>query len=114
MLLEWLSEAEQTLRFRGALPDDTESLQSLIDTHKVIQPQGTVTLATHRGEGCPTTKGKQPWLVNFRPYYMQRNRNRRDPACHLAGITKIAGNVCGTLKIVHSFVFTNIIHVGVK
>lgn len=36
MLLEWLSEAEQTLRFRGALPDDTESLQSLIDTHKVI------------------------------------------------------------------------------
>lgn len=35
MLLEWLSEAEQTLRFRGALPDDTESLQSLIDVHKV-------------------------------------------------------------------------------
>ena len=33
MLLEWLSEAEQTLRFRGALPDDTEALQSLIDTH---------------------------------------------------------------------------------
>lgn len=35
MLLEWLSEAEQTLRFRGALPDDAEALQSLIDTHKV-------------------------------------------------------------------------------
>ncbi|XP_068924104.1 microtubule-actin cross-linking factor 1 isoform X5 [Petaurus breviceps papuanus] len=34
MLLEWLSEAEQTLRFRGALPDDTEALQSLIDVHK--------------------------------------------------------------------------------
>ncbi|XP_038613930.1 microtubule-actin cross-linking factor 1 isoform X2 [Tachyglossus aculeatus] len=34
MLLEWLSEAEQTLRFRGALPDDTEALQSLIDIHK--------------------------------------------------------------------------------
>nr|XP_014343669.1 PREDICTED: microtubule-actin cross-linking factor 1 [Latimeria chalumnae] len=34
MLLEWLSEAEQTLRFRGALPDDTEALQSLIDLHK--------------------------------------------------------------------------------
>uniref|UniRef100_A0A8D0G4W8 Microtubule actin crosslinking factor 1 n=1 Tax=Sphenodon punctatus TaxID=8508 RepID=A0A8D0G4W8_SPHPU len=34
MLLEWLSEAEQTLRFRGALPDDAEALQSLIDTHK--------------------------------------------------------------------------------
>lgn len=35
MLLEWLSEAEQTLRFRGALPDDAEALQSLIDIHKV-------------------------------------------------------------------------------
>ncbi|KAJ7304445.1 hypothetical protein JRQ81_012006, partial [Phrynocephalus forsythii] len=34
LLLEWLSEAEQTLRFRGALPDDTEALQLLIDTHK--------------------------------------------------------------------------------
>ncbi|XP_044275369.1 microtubule-actin cross-linking factor 1 isoform X15 [Varanus komodoensis] len=33
-LLEWLSEAEQTLRFRGALPDDAEALQSLIDIHK--------------------------------------------------------------------------------
>lgn len=47
MLLEWLSEAEQTLRFRGALPDDTEALQSLIDTHKVIQSQGAGTLVTH-------------------------------------------------------------------
>lgn len=56
MLLEWLSEAEQTLRFRGALPDDTEALQSLIDTHKVIQPQGSVTQATHQGEGCPPPK----------------------------------------------------------
>ncbi|KAM6239688.1 microtubule-actin cross-linking factor 1 isoform 3-T3 [Porphyrio hochstetteri] len=34
MLLEWLSEAEQSLRFRGALPDDAEALQTLIDTHK--------------------------------------------------------------------------------
>lgn len=60
MLLEWLSEAEQTLRFRGALPDDTEALQSLIDTHKVIQPQGTVTRATHQGGDCPhPTKGRQ-------------------------------------------------------
>ncbi|XP_060703658.1 microtubule-actin cross-linking factor 1 isoform X8 [Hemiscyllium ocellatum] len=33
-LLEWLSEAEQSLRFRGVLPDDVESLQSLIDLHK--------------------------------------------------------------------------------
>lgn len=35
MLLEWLSEAEQSLRFRGALPDDAEALQALIDAHKV-------------------------------------------------------------------------------
>ncbi|XP_074411928.1 microtubule-actin cross-linking factor 1 isoform X17 [Zonotrichia albicollis] len=34
MLLEWLSEAEQSLRFRGALPDDAEALQALIDAHK--------------------------------------------------------------------------------
>ncbi|XP_054079582.1 microtubule-actin cross-linking factor 1 isoform X15 [Rissa tridactyla] len=34
MLLEWLSEAEQSLRFRAALPDDAEALQSLIDAHK--------------------------------------------------------------------------------
>ncbi|XP_068273853.1 microtubule-actin cross-linking factor 1 isoform X4 [Nyctibius grandis] len=34
VLLEWLSEAEQSLRFRGALPDDAEALQSLIDAHK--------------------------------------------------------------------------------
>ena len=54
MLLEWLSEAEQTLRFRGALPDDTEALQSLIDTHKV----------THlRGRGpTPPTWGNDTWV----------------------------------------------------
>lgn len=68
MLLEWLSEAEQTLRFRGALPDDTEALQSLIDTHKVTQPQGAVTHTTRHSEGCPTTKGKQLWLGHIRPY----------------------------------------------
>ncbi|XP_041090094.1 microtubule-actin cross-linking factor 1, isoforms 1/2/3/5-like isoform X1 [Polyodon spathula] len=33
-LLEWLSEAEQTLRFRGLLPDERDMLQSLIDLHK--------------------------------------------------------------------------------
>ncbi|XP_067862613.1 microtubule-actin cross-linking factor 1 isoform X16 [Heptranchias perlo] len=34
VLLEWLSEAEQSLRFRGVLPDDVEALQCLIDLHK--------------------------------------------------------------------------------
>ncbi|XP_044146785.1 dystonin isoform X16 [Bufo gargarizans] len=33
-LLEWLAEAEQALRFHGVLPDDEESLKSLIDQHK--------------------------------------------------------------------------------
>ncbi|XP_075454257.1 dystonin isoform X20 [Ascaphus truei] len=33
-LLEWLAEAEQALRFHGVLPEDEESLRSLIDLHK--------------------------------------------------------------------------------
>ncbi|MGH0168380.1 UNVERIFIED_CONTAM: hypothetical protein FKN15_066192 [Acipenser sinensis] len=34
ILLEWLAEAEQSLRFRGALPDDEEALCALLDLHK--------------------------------------------------------------------------------
>ncbi|XP_042357965.1 dystonin isoform X19 [Plectropomus leopardus] len=34
ILLEWLAEAEQSLRFHGSLPDDEEALQALIDQHK--------------------------------------------------------------------------------
>ncbi|KAM6317996.1 microtubule-actin cross-linking factor 1, isoforms 6/7-like [Podargus strigoides] len=34
VLLEWFSEAEQSLRFQGVLPDNAEDLQSLIDAHK--------------------------------------------------------------------------------
>ncbi|XP_036623907.1 dystonin isoform X4 [Trichosurus vulpecula] len=34
VLLEWLAEAEQTLRFHGVLPDDEEALRNLIDQHK--------------------------------------------------------------------------------
>ncbi|XP_075053845.1 microtubule-actin cross-linking factor 1 [Mixophyes fleayi] len=59
MLLEWLSEAEQTLRFRGALPDDAEALQSLIDVHKefmkkVEEKQVDVNTAVSMGEGILT------------------------------------------------------------
>ncbi|XP_067390081.1 microtubule-actin cross-linking factor 1 isoform X15 [Emydura macquarii macquarii] len=55
MLLEWLSEAEQTLRFRGALPDDAEALQSLIDIHKefmkkVEEKRADVNAAVGMGE----------------------------------------------------------------
>ncbi|MEQ2262042.1 hypothetical protein XENORESO_005580, partial [Xenotaenia resolanae] len=34
ILLEWLAEAEQSLRFHGSLPDDEEALQVLIEQHK--------------------------------------------------------------------------------
>ncbi|XDV50941.1 hypothetical protein PO909_019905 [Leuciscus waleckii] len=34
ILLEWLAEAEQSLRFHGALPDDEEALRALIEQHK--------------------------------------------------------------------------------
>ncbi|XP_031661067.1 dystonin isoform X6 [Oncorhynchus kisutch] len=34
MLLEWLAEAEQSLRFHGTLPDDEEALGALIEQHK--------------------------------------------------------------------------------
>ncbi|KAM9316059.1 dystonin [Gastrophryne carolinensis] len=34
ILLEWLAEAEQTLRFHGVLPDDEDSLKALIEQHK--------------------------------------------------------------------------------
>ncbi|XP_029394930.1 dystonin isoform X7 [Mus pahari] len=33
-LLEWLAEAEQALRFHGALPDDEDALRTLIEQHK--------------------------------------------------------------------------------
>ncbi|NXD67936.1 DYST protein, partial [Eolophus roseicapillus] len=34
VLLEWLAEAEQALRFHGVLPDDEEALRTLIDQHR--------------------------------------------------------------------------------
>ncbi|XP_052469935.1 dystonin isoform X2 [Carassius gibelio] len=36
ILLEWLAEAEQSLRFHGALPDDEEALRALIEQHKEL------------------------------------------------------------------------------
>ncbi|XP_037321359.2 dystonin isoform X18 [Pungitius pungitius] len=34
ILLEWLAEAEQSLRFHGSLPDDEEAVETLIEQHK--------------------------------------------------------------------------------
>lgn len=42
VLLEWLAEAEQALRFHGNLPDDEESLRTLIDQHRVSEIIETV------------------------------------------------------------------------
>ncbi|KAK1791418.1 hypothetical protein P4O66_013425, partial [Electrophorus voltai] len=38
ILLEWLAEAEQSLRFHGSLPDDEEALRNLIEQHKASFP----------------------------------------------------------------------------
>ncbi|XP_035384751.1 microtubule-actin cross-linking factor 1 isoform X15 [Electrophorus electricus] len=55
LLLEWLSEAEQTLRFRGVLPEEVETLQTLLHTHrdfmqKVEEKRVDVTKAAGMGE----------------------------------------------------------------
>ncbi|XP_061678732.1 microtubule-actin cross-linking factor 1 isoform X1 [Syngnathoides biaculeatus] len=55
MLLEWLSEAEQNLRFRGVLPEEAETLQALLRTHRhfmgtVEEKRAEVTRAAGMGE----------------------------------------------------------------
>uniref|UniRef100_A0A8B9VJ33 Microtubule-actin cross-linking factor 1 n=1 Tax=Anas zonorhyncha TaxID=75864 RepID=A0A8B9VJ33_9AVES len=76
MLLEWLSEAEQSLRFRGALPDDAEALQSLIDVHKEFMKKveekrvdvnaavgmGEVILAACHPDSCSCCCFSSPWF----------------------------------------------------
>lgn len=42
VLLEWLAEAEQALRFHGVLPDDEEALRTLIDQHRVSKIMETM------------------------------------------------------------------------
>ncbi|XP_054035914.1 dystonin isoform X2 [Dryobates pubescens] len=55
VLLEWLAEAEQTLRFHGVLPDDEEALRTLIDQHrefmkKLEEKKAELNKATVMGE----------------------------------------------------------------
>ncbi|NXD37277.1 DYST protein, partial [Copsychus sechellarum] len=55
VLLEWLAEAEQTLRFHGILPDDEEALRSLIEQHrefmkKLEEKKAELNKATDMGE----------------------------------------------------------------
>ncbi|XP_061845538.1 dystonin isoform X16 [Colius striatus] len=55
VLLEWLAEAEQALRFHGVLPDDEEALRTLIDQHrefmkKLEEKQAELNKATGMGE----------------------------------------------------------------
>ncbi|NXD20621.1 DYST protein, partial [Spelaeornis formosus] len=55
VLLEWLAEAEQTLRFHGILPDDEEALRALIEQHrefmkKLEEKKAELNKATDMGE----------------------------------------------------------------
>ncbi|NWR64291.1 DYST protein, partial [Bucorvus abyssinicus] len=55
ILLEWLAEAEQALRFHGVLPDDEEALRTLIDQHrefmkKLEEKKSELNKATGMGE----------------------------------------------------------------
>ncbi|XP_045082277.1 microtubule-actin cross-linking factor 1-like isoform X11 [Coregonus clupeaformis] len=59
LLLEWLSEAEQTLRFRGVLPEEAETLQTLLHTHRnfmatVEEKRTDVNQAAGQGEAILT------------------------------------------------------------
>ncbi|XP_040910093.1 microtubule-actin cross-linking factor 1 isoform X12 [Toxotes jaculatrix] len=59
VLLEWLSEAEQTLRFRGVLPEEAETLQALLHTHRdfmgtVEEKRADVNKAAGMGEAILT------------------------------------------------------------
>ncbi|XP_036402094.1 LOW QUALITY PROTEIN: dystonin [Megalops cyprinoides] len=59
ILLEWLAEAEQSLRFHGALPDDEEALRALIEQHKEFmkkleEKRAALTKATSMGEAILT------------------------------------------------------------
>ncbi|XP_044277500.1 dystonin isoform X21 [Varanus komodoensis] len=55
VLLEWLAEAEQALRFHGILPEDEEALRTLIDQHrefmkKLEEKKAELNKATGMGE----------------------------------------------------------------
>ncbi|KAJ8268214.1 hypothetical protein COCON_G00133860 [Conger conger] len=59
LLLEWLSEAEQTLRFRGVLPEEAETLQALLRSHRdfmqtVEEKRSDVNRAAGLGEAILT------------------------------------------------------------
>ncbi|XP_061753233.1 microtubule-actin cross-linking factor 1 isoform X17 [Nerophis ophidion] len=59
LLLEWLSEAEQSLRFRGVLPEEAETLQALLHTHRdfmgtVEEKRSEVNKAAGMGEAILT------------------------------------------------------------
>ncbi|XP_019393119.1 PREDICTED: dystonin isoform X10 [Crocodylus porosus] len=59
VLLEWLAEAEQALRFHGILPDDEEALRTLIDQHrefmkKLEEKKAELNKATGMGEAILT------------------------------------------------------------
>uniref|UniRef100_A0A8C5FBS2 Dystonin n=1 Tax=Gadus morhua TaxID=8049 RepID=A0A8C5FBS2_GADMO len=59
ILLEWLAEAEQSLRFHGSLPDDEDALRALIEQHegfmkKLEEKRAALNKATSLGEDILT------------------------------------------------------------
>ncbi|XP_048849639.1 LOW QUALITY PROTEIN: microtubule-actin cross-linking factor 1 [Brienomyrus brachyistius] len=59
LLLEWLSEAEQTLRFRGVLPEEAETLRALLQSHRdfmqaVEEKRADITRTASMGESILT------------------------------------------------------------
>lgn len=87
VLLEWLSEAEQTLRFRGVLPEEAETLQALLHSHRdfmrtVEEKRVDVNKAAGLGEAilavchpdCITTI--KHWITIIRARFEEVRRGR--------------------------------------
>lgn len=91
MLLEWLSEAEQTLRFRGVLPEEAETLQALLHTHRdfmgtVEEKRTDVNKAAGMGEGILTVCHPDSittikhWITIIRARFEEVGRECRCPS----------------------------------
>lgn len=87
LLLEWLSEAEQTLRFRGLLPEEAESLRALLQSHRdfmqaVEEKRAEITRTAAMGEGI--LAGCHPdsittikhWITIIRARFEEVSRGR--------------------------------------
>lgn len=98
MLLEWLSEAEQTLRFRGVLPEEVETLQALLHTHRdfmqtVEEKRVDVNKAAGMGEAilavchpdCITTI--KHWITIIRARF-EEVRSEKNQNCGIRSLSR--------------------------